>query len=331
MATGTRPARDEFGLIADILAPLAADTPGAFGLEDDAAAVAVSAGHELIVTKDALVAGVHFLADDAPDLVARKLLRVNLSDLAAMGAAPLCYLMALVLPRDLDEDWLWRFADGLREDQSTYGIGLAGGDISATEGALTLTLTALGELPAGTALRRGGGHAGELVFVSGTIGDGALGLAVARGQLERLAPEHRAYLIGRYHLPQPRLALGQRLRGLARAAIDVSDGLVADLGHLCQVSGCGAEVEAERVPLSEAARAALALAPELVTTVLTGGDDYELLFTAPSQAEADLAALAAELALPLTPIGRLTEGAGVRVLDPSGAPLDLAAGGYRHF
>jgi thiamine-monophosphate kinase len=331
MATGARPGRGEFGLIADILAPLAADTPGAFGLEDDAAAVSLSAGHELIVTKDALVAGVHFLADDEPEQVARKLLRVNLSDLAAMGAAPLCYLMALALPRDLDEGWLWRFAEGLGADQNAYGIGLAGGDIVATEGALTLTLTALGELPAGTALRRGGARAGDLVFVSGTIGDGALGLAAARGELDGLEPEHCAYLAGRYRLPQPRLALGQRLRGLARAAIDVSDGLVADLGHLCRASGLGAEVEAERVPLSEAARAALELAPERLTTVLTGGDDYELLFAAPPQAEAELAALAAELALPLTPIGRLTEGSGVRVLDRDGAPLDLAAGGYRHF
>lgn len=331
MATDARLGRDEFGLIADILAPLAAGTPGAFGLEDDAAAVSLSAGHELIVTKDALVAGVHFLADDDPALVARKLLRVNLSDLAAMGAAPLCYLMALALPRDLDEGWLRRFADGLGADQSAYGIGLTGGDMVATEGVLTLTLTALGELPAGTALRRSGARAGDLVLVSGTIGDGALGLEAARGQLDRLEPDHRAYLAGRYHLPQPRLALGQRLRGLARAAIDISDGLAADLGHLCRASGCAAEVEAELVPLSEAARAVLGPAPERLAGILTGGDDYELLFAAPAEAGADLAALAAELALPLTPIGHFTEGAGVRLLDRNGAPLDLAAGGYRHF
>jgi thiamine-monophosphate kinase len=331
MATNVRPGRDEFGIIADILAPLAAATPGAFGLEDDAASLALTPGHELIVTKDALVAGVHFLAGDEAGAVARKLLRVNLSDLAAMGAAPRCYLMALVLPRDIDEGWLWRFAEGLRADQEAFGIGLAGGDIVATEGPLTLTLTALGEVPAGAALRRAGASAGDLVYVSGSIGDGALGLKAARGELEGLDGEHRAYLAGRYRLPQPRIDLGQRLRGLARAAIDVSDGLAADLGHLCEASGRGAEVEAERVPLSEAARAAIAAEPALLSTALTGGDDYELLFAAPPEAEADLAALAAALALPLTAIGRITEEGGVRFLDGRGIPLDLAAGGYRHF
>lgn len=331
MATNARPGRDEFGIIADILAPLAAATPGAFGLEDDAASLTVTPGHELIVTKDALVAGVHFLADDEAGAVARKLLRVNLSDLAAMGAAPRWYLMALALPRDLDEDWLWRFAEGLRGDQEAFGIALAGGDIVATEGALTLTLTALGEVPAGAALRRAGAGAGDLVYVSGSIGDGALGLKAARGELEGLDDAHRAYLAGRYRLPQPRIDLGQRLRGLARAMIDVSDGLAADLGHLCQVSGRGAEVEAERVPLSAAARAAIAAEPALLSTALTGGDDYELLFAAPPEAEAELAALAAELALPLTAIGRITEEGGVRLRDGRGVPLDLAAGGYRHF
>ncbi|MFQ5954906.1 MAG: thiamine-phosphate kinase [Kiloniellales bacterium] len=330
MASARR-VRDEFGIIADIFAPLAANSPGAFGLTDDAAAVALDAGQELIVTKDVLVAGVHFLAEDNAADVARKLLRVNLSDLAAMGAAPVGYLLAAALPREIDEGWLTSFADGLREDQDEYGVGLLGGDTVSTDGPLTLSLTALGELPAGAALRRAGATAGDAVYVSGTLGDGALGLRLVRGELGHLDAEHQAFLAERYHLPEPRLELGQRLRGLAHAAIDISDGLAADLAHICQVSGCGAEVEATRVPLSEPARAAVASAPELFKEALTGGDDYELLFTVAPEAEGAVAALADEIALPLTRIGRITGSGGLRILDAGGAPLDLGEAGYRHF
>lgn len=323
--------RDEFAIIADFFAPLATDSPGAFGLTDDAAVLPAEAGQDLIVTKDALVAGVHFLADDDAAYVARRLLRVNLSDLAAMGAAPVGYLLAAVLPRGTDEAWLRGFADGLREDQGAYGIALLGGDLVSSEGPLTLTLTALGRVPAGGALRRTGARAGDLIYVSGTIGDGALGLKVLRGELDGLDGEQRHVLTERYRLPRPRLELGQRLRGLARGVIDISDGLAADLGHVCQLSDCGALVEAARVPLSEAARAALAVAPELLAGALTGGDDYELLFTVAPPREAAIAALAQEIALPLTRIGRITDSGGVTFLDAGGAGLDLGKGGYRHF
>ncbi len=326
-----RPGRDEFAIIADIFAPLAADSPGAFGLADDAAALAVEAGRELVITMDALVAGVHFFAADDAAGVARKLLRVNLSDLAAMGAAPTGYLLAAVLPRDIDEAWLWRFAEGLRADQDSYGIALLGGDTVATEGPLTLALTALGEVPAGAALRRSGARAGDAVYVSGSVGDGALGLRAARGELAGLGPEARSYLVERFQLPRPRLELGQRLLGLAHAAIDVSDGLAADLGHLCRASGCGAAIEAARVPLSEAARAVVAETPELLAVVLAGGDDYELLFAVAPEAAAEVAALAHEIALPLTAIGHITHAGGARFFDARGAPLDLGEGGYRHF
>ena len=317
----------EFEMIGRLFAPLAASYPGALGLTDDAALVDVAPGHQLVVTKDAMVAGVHFLADDPPGLIARKLLRVNLSDLAAMGARPFAALMACAFPRGTTDDWLRAFADGLGEDCRAYGIALIGGDTVATPGPLTLSLTALGQVPAGTALRRSGARAGDLVWVSGTIGDGALGLAAVTGRLPGLAADHAAWLAGRYRLPEPRLALGLRLAGLASAAMDVSDGLVADLGHLCRASGLDAEIDAARVPLSAAAKAALAGDQEPLATLLAGGDDYELLFTAP-----EAAGVLNSLGLPVTAIGRMVEGSGVvRVLGPDGAALVLPATGWRHF
>jgi len=283
------------------------------------------------VTADALVAGVHFLADDPPDLVARKMLRVNLSDLAAMGAAPLGYLMTTALPAACDEAWLAGFAEGLAADQAAFGISLLGGDSVATPGPATLSVTAIGSVPAERAVRRGGAVPGDLIYVSGTIGDAALGLRALRGELAGLDGTQRSFLVDRYHLPQPRLALGEGLVGVAHAMLDISDGLIGDLNHLCAVSGVSAVLEAARVPLSPAVRAALTRDPALLAPVLGGGDDYELVFTAPRAAEPALAALAAALALPITMIGRIEAGSGVRVIDETGRNIALAASGYRHF
>lgn len=322
---------DEFSLIAELFAPLARGAPEALGLTDDAAVVEVPPGRRLVVTTDMVVAGGHFLADDPPAMVARKLLRVNLSDLAAMGAAPRTYLLALAVPRGTKEDWLEDFAAGLAEDQETYGIHLIGGDIVATDGPLVASLTALGEVSDGGEVLRSGARPGDLVFVSGTLGDAALGLRTLRGELAGVDAAGRAALVDRYRLPQPRLALGARLSGIAHAAIDVSDGLVADLGHICECSKVGAEVEAERLPLSPAAQAAVDADRSLSPVVLTGGDDYEIAFTAGPEAAGQVAELAAALALPLTKIGRITAGAEVRVVDDAGADVVLGARGYRHF
>lgn len=330
MAGGRR--TGEFELIARHFAPLAAAEPGAIGLLDDAAVLDLGRAGALVVTVDAMVAGVHFPPDDPPDLIARKLLRVSLSDLAAMGARARAYVLALALPRGLDEEWVAAFCRGLAADQDEFGVTLVGGDTVATDGPLTLSLTAMGEVGEGTALQRSGAREGDDIYVSGTIGDAALGLKALRGACPDLAPEHRAFLIDRYRVPRPRVELGPRLAGLARAAVDISDGLVADLGHVCAASGHGATIEAARVPLSPAARAALGADGAASLDVLSGGDDYELLFTADPTTAAALAALAADLALPLTPIGRMTGGEGVAVLDAVGLPVkDIGAGGYRHF
>ena len=315
-------ALDEFDRIARFFKPLAADFPGALGLTDDAALISPGAGNEFVVTTDALVADVHFRAIDPPDLIARKALRVNLSDLAAMGAEPVCYTLATILPASADEAWLTAFVRGLAADQAEFGIALAGGDSVKTPGPATVSVTAIGRVGSGRALRRSGAKPGDRVYVSGTIGDGSLGLAALGHRIE---DDAEGTLVGRYLLPQPRLALGRALVGRASAALDVSDGLVADLGHIAETSAVRIVVQAERVPLSSAARAALAAESRLIETVLTGGDDYELAFASPELLPEAIAGV------PVTCIGRVEAGSGVAVLDRQGRPVTLSAGGYRHF
>lgn len=329
----------EFALIARYFAPLSAGEPGAFGLGDDAAVLAPAPGNEFVLTKDALVEGVHFLADDPPETVARKLLRVNLSDLAAKGAKPRAYMLATAFSPRIDGAWLGAFAAGLAADQRRFGITLIGGDTVATPGPLTLCCTAIGEIAAGSMLRRGGGRAGDVVYVSGTIGDAALGLAVLRGLDGGLGPDAARFVTDRYRVPEPRVDLGRALVGLATAAIDVSDGLVADLGHICEQSGLGAEIGAARVPLSAAGQAALAKDPSFLHRALAGGDDYEILFTAPPGARPSVLDAASRAGVAVTEIGVLAAsigtakgtGSGVRVLAPDGSPIALGRTGYRHY
>lgn len=333
---GTRPG--EFEIIRRFFMPLAAEAPGAFGLTDDAAALEVPSDHVLLVTSDALVAGVHFLESDGPADIAAKTLRVNLSDLASMGAEPMAYTLALALTRDIDVAWLESFAASLAADQRQFGIHLVGGDTVATPGPLTLSICAFGSAPKGAELRRSGARIGDAVFVTGTIGDAALGLIALQKGLAGVGAAECGALAARYRRPTPRVACGRRLIGVAHAAIDVSDGLLADLGHICETSGTAAVVEAARVPLSAAARAALATGAGDWPTILTGGDDYELLFTAPADAAVALAEISAMLDLPITRIGRIVERreAGdlerlVAVVDGNGQPMTVAGSGYRHF
>jgi thiamine-monophosphate kinase len=319
----------EFGRIRRFFAPLAG--PGGLQLRDDAALIDCQPGKRLVVTVDAMVEGVHYLPDDPPDLVARKLLRVNLSDLAAMGAVPRHYLLTTALPVSFGDEWVARFAEGLGQDQRVFGIHLLGGDSVATTGPAVLSLTAIGEVDAGREVRRSGACAGDRIWVSGTIGDAFLGLAVLRGRYPQLASEERAALISRFQLPEPRTKLGPRLAGIADAMCDVSDGLLADLGHICEASGVGAEVALAALPLSASARRLAAADPELAVRLASGGDDYELLFTASAGASETLGALSAELGLPITEIGTIDKGSRVRLLDAHGNELRVEAAGYRHF
>jgi thiamine-monophosphate kinase len=325
--------RGEFELIEKYFAPLASGATGALGLTDDAALLTPPAGRDLVLTADAMIEGVHFLTDQPPGLVARKLLRVNLSDLAAMGAVPLGYLVTAAWPETKDEAWIAGFAEGLADDQAIFPVHLLGGDTTRTPGPLALSLTAVGTVPAGGGLKRGAARDGDLLFVSGTIGDSALGLKILRGELETLDDSDRTALVARHRLPQPRLALGQALldEGLATAAIDLSDGLVADIGHIAESSGLSARIEASAIPLSAAAGRAVAEDPDLRAALFGGGEDYELAFAvAPGQA-GTIAALAERLALPIKRIGALAAGQGVKLVDESGEEVPLVSAGWTHF
>lgn len=298
----------EFSLIARHFLPLAGQ--GALALSDDAALLTPPSGRELVLAADAMVAGVHFLPEDPPETIGRKLLRVNLSDLAAMGADPLAYLMTVALPHGTADEWVAAFARGMALDQAEYGLAVLGGDTVATPGPLTLSLTILGTVAPGAALRRNGARPGDEIWVTGRIGDGVLGLAAARGT----RPDPDGVLARRYRLPTPRLAEGRALRGIATACMDVSDGLVQDLGHLCRASGCGAVLRAADVPV---------LAGEEIAALITGGDDYELLFSAPP------GTLPPGMAA--TRIGHFTEGPPlVTVLDARGRPITLPRQGWSH-
>jgi thiamine-monophosphate kinase len=326
--------KNEFDLIAALFAPLSKNAPGAFGLKDDAAKLISTPGHDVIMTVDTVISGVHFRPDDPPGQVAQKALRVNLSDLAAKGARPLGFLQALSLNDAISDDYLRAYADGLAEDVATYGAPLFGGDTTSGPGPLAISITAYGEVPHGEMILRSGARVGDAICVTGSVGDGALGLAFLSGRL-RLESSQAAPLAARYRLPEPRLRAGQALRGHATACLDISDGLVADVGHICATSKVAAIIERDALPLSAAARAALAQEPGLWASVLGGGDDYELAFTVPEKECAGLGRLAEAAGIPLTVIGRIIDpenaklGA-VTVVDGAGNPVPVLVGGYRH-
>jgi len=326
-----RPKTGEFERIARFFAPLSLSEFGAFSLTDDAAVLDLTAGHRLVAASDTLVEGVHFFSNDPASDIALKLLAVNLSDFAAMGARPKTYLLNIALPDSINDNWLESFSAGLAQSQEQYRVTLVGGDSVSTPGPLTLSLTLLGEIAEGKELRRNSARAGDLIYVSGTIGDAALGLKLRQNALDGLTGGDRDYLLERYRRPIPRLALGQALTGLARAAIDISDGLVADLMHMCRQSGLAAELAAPAVPLSSGGRAALGRDPALIEAVLTGGDDYELLFAVAQDRANEISALAIKLDLPLTRIGHFRAGEGVRIIDATGDEIEFSSAGYRHF
>ncbi len=317
-------------LIARFFAPLAIH-PGALGLSDDAAFIKPPAGCDLVLKTDAIIGGVHFFPDDAPQNVAGKALRVNLSDLAAKGAKPLGFLLSLALPPDIGERWLTSFAEGLRSDAVLYGCPLFGGDTDRTPGPITVSIAMFGSVPEGTMVRRAGAKAGDRVFVSGTIGDAALGLAVRKGKNWGLAEPQRQHLLGRYILPQPRNALAEAVRAHASAAMDVSDGLAGDLAKLCRVSKVAASIEAAKVPLSDAAKVVIAADPATLEPALTGGDDYEIVCTVPPHKVESFRAAAQAVKVPVTEIGMIAAGEGARFLGADGQPLAFKHAAFSHF
>ncbi len=326
---------DEFDLIKRYLAPLASGEPGAFELTDDAAEFAVAPGKRAVVTTDAIVSGVHFPSAEPPEAIAARLLRVNLSDLAAMGAAPRAYTLVMALPETTTPEWVAAFAQGLADEQRQFGITLIGGDTTRTDGPLVLSVTLIGEVAEGSIILRSGGSVGDDVYVSGTIGDAALGLALIEGRITAPDKATGDYLVERFRYPSPRVEVGQGLAGLASAAADVSDGLVADLNHICQASQKSAEIELNFIPLSEAAARLVTDDQPLRLSLLSGGDDYELVFTAPASASEQLQHLAGKCGVDLTRIGRLVGGDvkpnAVKIRDANGQCIEVGDGGYRHF
>jgi thiamine-monophosphate kinase len=320
-------------LIERYFKPLAT-VPTAFGLGDDAATFTPPAGCDLVLTTDGVIAGVHFLPGDPPQSIARKALRMNLSDLAAKGATPAGFLLSIALPANTPESWIAAFAEGLGQDINHYGCPLLGGDTDRTPGPLSISITAFGTVPQGTMVRRASAKRGDIVAVTGTIGDAALGVLIHRdadlAKKWRLSSAASEHLQQRYLLPQPRNALADALRAHASAAMDVSDGLAGDLAKLCRASGLAAGIEVADVPLSDAARAALSADPTLIERILTGGDDYEILFTLPAAKLSSLRAAAAHAGVPLAEIGQVTAGQGVRFLR-EGKVLSFAAPSYSHF
>jgi len=326
------PALGEFGRIARFFRPLAAGFPGALNLTDDAAVLDVPPGQELVLTTDAIVAGVHFLPSDAPGDVARKALRVNLSDLAAKGAKPLAYTLTLAVGREVGDAWVEAFAAGLAADQAEYGIALAGGDSVSTDGPVWASITAFGLVDAGRMVRRGGARPGDAVLVTGTIGDAALGLMVEQGALT-VDDADRSVLVDRYRLPRPRTHLASAIGAHAHAAIDISDGLAADFGHLCRASQVVGRIEVSRIPLSPAARRAVEAEPGRIAQVLGGGDDYEVLLTAPAQAAPELLAAASNAGIALNQIGcieRADSAGEAHFIDGGGGRLSVEKVGWTH-
>ena len=325
------PTSAEDRLIARHFKPLATH-PGALGLSDDAAFIKPPAGCDLVLKTDAIIGGVHFFPDDAAHTVASKALRVNLSDLAAKGARPLGFLLSLALPKETGDDWLADLANGLRGDAVLFGCPLFGGDTDRTPGPAMISIAMFGSVPEGTMVRRAGARPGDLVFVSGTIGDGALGLLVRRGDVgANLDAAHRQHLVSRYLLPQPRNALAEAVRTHASAAMDVSDGLVGDLAKLCRVSQVAAVVEVARVPQSDAAKAVIGTDPNLRETALTGGDDFEILCTVPPDRADSFRAAAKAANVPVTEIGVIAAGEGVQFRDAQGKALTFKHTSFSHF
>jgi thiamine-monophosphate kinase len=315
--------------------PLAAGYSGSYGLMDDAAVIEPPDGCDLVVTTDALIAGVHFIAEDDPADIAFKALAVNVSDLAAKAAKPIAYSLALALTKATRPDWLVGFARGLGEAQTAFGIALSGGDTAVSpNGPSMISITAFGSVPHGQMVLRGAAQAGDVLYVTGTIGDAALGLKLRQDDAAAaswtLADAQRQTLIQRYLRPQPRLALREALLAYASAAMDISDGLAIDCSRLSAASGVAARIDAGSVPLSEAARRLVSANPSLIETVLTGGDDYEILAAiAPDRCDGFMAT-AAVSGLTVTQIGIVENGTGLQILGCNGVSLNLSRLGYDH-
>jgi thiamine-monophosphate kinase len=321
--------------IARHLLPLSENFPGAFGLTDDCAEIAPLPGHSFIMKTDPVVEGVHFFADDAPEDLAWKALAVNISDLAAKAARPVAYLMALTLPAPPSDVWMQRFSAGLQAAQDAFGCVLIGGDTDVRPGPLSIAMSVIGEVPTGRMVRRQGAEAGDLVYVTGCVGEAALGLqlrlAAEMSDTWGLSSSDRAAALTRYLRPNPRLGLRAALRTHARSAMDISDGLVKDLDRMCRLTGLGARIEISSLPVSSGVAAVRAAAPPVAIDLVSGGDDYEILATVAPERSAMFEKSARLGGTPVTRIGHVIPTQGIKLIDEFGDEIELGATGYDHF
>jgi len=321
---------DEFGVISKYFRPLTGGNAAALDLADDGAVIQSASGVEIVITCDALIAGVHFLEDSLPQMVAARALRVNLSDLAAMGATPVAYTLALMVPSGTPEKWFEDFASQLLEDQKRYGIWLIGGDTVVTPGPLSVSITAFGEVPCNSALTRSAAGVGDRIYVTGTIGDAALGLSALKGDLKQCDKETIEYFTNKFLWPEPRLSVGKGMRGIASAAVDISDGLLSDIGHICAASDVGAKVWEVAVPFSSGAESLISTRAALRSQLMGGGDDYELVLVVPEKNNQAFCQTTAEHLVAVTEVGVITGGDGVWLVDEHGATIRTEALGYKH-
>ena len=320
---------NEFSFIKNLLSPLTFGNGEALGLNDDAAIIPNKEGCELVITKDAMAEGTHFFKGDDPYILAKKILRVNISDLAAKGATPYCCFLALTLPNNTDNIWLEKFSEGLKEDLSRFNCFLAGGDTTSHNGRLVISLTTLGHIAAGKAILRSGAKENDLIYTTGTIGDSYLGLNILQGNFSYLPQKAKDFVISRYHLPQPRIEAAKELANIATSSIDISDGLIADLQHICDCSGIGAEITLDNIPFSDAAEE-ISEDSNFKLKAITGGDDYELLFTTTPNMEAKIKLISKQTKTKITKIGKITNGNTVTLLDKNKNIIPVINSGYQH-
>jgi thiamine-monophosphate kinase len=315
--------------IARYFAPLSHAEPGSFALTDDAAVLTPPTGYSLVFTTDSVIESVHVLADATPQQFAQKLVRRNLSDLAAMGATPWRYMLNIHTPRALPEPWFAAFSAALASEQNQFGMALIGGDSTSGGDNIHATLTCIGLLNT-SPLLRSGASVGDDIYVSGTLGDAALGLALLQQNITMDHTDHATFLTSRYHIPQPRLALGLALHSIATSCIDISDGLLADAQQIASASAVGITIERDAIPVSDATQSLTKIYPNVWEIICTGGDDYELLFTAPPSKRADIAALSQQLSLPITRIGNVTASNEVQLIDAQKQPIIFNDNGWEH-
>jgi thiamine-monophosphate kinase len=320
----------EFELIEKYFKPLAPRGEPAYALSNDGAIFTPSMGKKTVYTVDTLVSGIHFFENDNPEIIAKKALRVNLSDLAAMAAKPAGYLLSIALPKELNslETWIKNFARGLAEDQAKFNIQLWGGDTVSTTGPITISITAIGEIDPDTIISRSGAKIGDHIYVSGTLGDAAAGLRLIR---EGNSNSESQFLIERYNLPLPRLELSEKIVSIATSMMDISDGLMGDISHICRHSQVGAAIEQKKIPISIPFGNLLATKTDYSDLSWCGGDDYELLFTTDKKNDQLIRKISDECCVKLTSIGKITDGHIVKLLDDEGKEITTDQKGFRHF